>query len=278
MDNSNEFDELYNSLYDNIERYTDFNENDEISIDRHNEGIHDLVDISLNIEAWYRITQSLMKMLFELEQDEKLSTNQKRIYHEKRKLFGWDKVKSKSDLIDKNLDNSSPFTRLARAFDYKGMAFRREEKRIKALNEFYDNRFKNRMRKKHEKYGAGYIKLKDQEMFLLSDVMRDLRDIETGGSYKTFIDEDGSISALYAESQENEYRALQEIKAVKTLGYRLQEIENILHDDIALHKPTKAIMEEVVYKAISVGYTAGINSNTTQLLMKSKENNTTDNR
>lgn len=284
-DNSNNsdstFEELYKKLCEQIDFWVDYeadskSESDFPHVSTGSEYpytmLEDVMSEAENLAQWYSITQSLMKMLYKLEQDGKLTTNQKRIYHEKRKLFGWDKVKSDGDMIDSKLDRESPYTQLVWVMGRDCMAYRREEKAVHDINERSKQWAKDYHKKFYKDIGDPYMRFTESAIVALAFVMHDLRNLERDGG-RVFIDDDSGVSDLYRESEELEAQALKDIKDVKVLSQRLDELLSILERDPAMRVRKVTLENEVIYKAIQLGYTAGLNANTTEMLRKMKADN-----
>ncbi len=271
------FEEIYNKLCEHIDslvRYEAGSDSDYPHLSAPDEYpyamLEDAIDEAENVARWYSITQSLMKMLYKLEQDGKLTTNQKRIYHEKRKLFGWDKVKSDGDMIDSKLDRESPYTQLCWLIERDCMAYKREDKAVQDINERGKQWQKNYDKKLFEKWGSDYIALTNILIGDLAMVMHKLRNLEDEGGSRTFIDENSGVSDLYKESEELEAQAMKDIRDIKVLSKRLDDLLSVLERDPAMKRRKVAIENEVIYKAIEIGYTAGLNANTTEMLRKTK--------
>ncbi len=271
------FEEIYNKLCETIDsmvRYEAGSDSDFPHLSNPDEYPFGMLEDSLNeaenVARWYSITQSLMKMLYKLEQDGKLTTNQKRIYHEKRKLFGWDKVKSDGDMIDSKLDSESPYTQLCWLVKRDCMAYRREDKAVQDINERAKQWQKNYDKQFYEKCGSDYIKYMDGSIHLLALVMHKLRNLEDEGGSRTFIDENSGVSDLYKESEELEAQAMKDIRDIKVLSKRLDDLLSVLERDPAMRVRKITLENDVVYKAIQLGYIAGLNANTTEMLRKTK--------
>lgn len=274
------FEEMFNKLCEQIDFWVDYEAGSETEFPHLSTGseypesmFEDVMSEAESIAQWYSITQSLMKMLYKLEQDGKLTTNQKRIYHEKRKLFGWDKVKSDGDMIDSKLNRESPYTQLVWLMGRDCMAYRREEKAVHDINERSKQWQKDYDKKFYKDIGDPYMRLTESAIITLAAVMHDLRNLEKDGGQRVFIDEDSGVSDLYRESKELEAQALKDIKDVKVLSQRLDELIEPLERDPAMR--ARKVTEEngVIYKAIQLGYTAGLNANTTEMLRKMKADN-----
>lgn len=263
-----EFRKAYLELIETIDGYSEY-EGDN--------GKYKLYGKAYELASWYNNTQSLVKLLYELEAAGKLTEKQKRTYHRKRKEFGWDKVKSEKDIIDKNLKSNSPYTQLVQLFERDCMAYRREQKDFERISDYLLGEQEKEAREFYEKHGKEQFERLNQKIKDLANVMDWLRDVESGGSIRTFIDEDSGVSALYKESEEVEAQALQDIQDIRVLSERvnnlLSEVETNLGNAPAMKRLKVSLENEVIYKAIQIGYTAGLNANTTEMLRKMKADN-----
>ena len=194
------------------------------------------------VKEWYSITQSVMKLLFKLKKEGRLDpeggNNEKRVFNKALSDFGWN-PKQKEELLEANLDSNSPYYRLSELCELDNMITFRNEKKM------------NVIRKNLESY-FGEAKEEDKPI--------------------CFLDGSSEIYYLYAESKEVSNQAKNDVDEVEPLKRRRESIVQEL-DKTPFLKNYLPIIESVIDKSIALGYTAGINANTTQTLRKMKECN-----
>ncbi len=271
--NESEFEEVYSKLCETIDFWCDYKSEDfdDVFLD-------DVGDKAHNLASWYNNTQSLMKLLYELEAAGKLTDKQKRTYHRKRKEFGWDKVKSEKDFIDSNLNTDSPYAQLVTLFEHDCMAYRRKKKVFQAIDDHYKEWQKQQARELCKDGGLSSLQLRQFAISDLAYTMARLREVEADGGLRTYIDENSGVSDLYKESEEVEAQALKDIQDIRVLTERLNKLLELIDNDPAMKRRKVAIENEVIYKAIEIGYTAGLNANTTQMLRRSNDGNSSGNK
>ena len=230
------------------------------------------------ITKWYDITQRVMKLLFKIKKEGRLDpeggNNEKRVFNNALRDFGWGNVKSEEKLSWKTLDSSSPYTEVAREWKKEAMASKVSLKARALIDEKFEDKYKKDIEELYSgEVSQEYLKLKRHEFLYLAWVMKSLRDIEDGGNTRSFIDETDDVSRLYLASSYDEERALNDIHDVKVLSERLGNLYSEVDDFFIKSAYQEYIKDVVIYRALQIGYTAGINANTTQTLRKMRECN-----
>ena len=229
-----------------------------------------------SITEWFDITQRLMKLLYKLKEENRntdiLDPGDLKIINKAIKDFGWSNQLKTGEFYADNLDQNSPYVMLSELHDIENgitNKVKREEKKV-------NKEIEKELRQKADSFvdediKRDYLKLTSEEYIHLARVMNQLRHVDN--DMRSFIDENIDIYDLYAEYEKDEAQALKDIRDIKALSVRLDDILTGLDGDPALKRRRDPIIKEIIYKAISLGYTAGINANTTEKLREKGSNN-----
>ena len=289
----NEIRELLNLAVNNIgdpygaSRFTDYYGLNYASFgiddDPRYEEVYSTENMKSEIDRWYNITQSVMKILFTLKNEQKLDVNQRRTFNRAMKAFGWENCKKVEDITFRNIDEESPYIQLSEMSEIITCAIRdfRKQRQRNGLD----------IRKEQKEYlnsiddekKLEYMRLKVQEFDQLATVMDDLRAYSkeeqdgriTGQEERIYLDDSREVGELYKATKHNELQALADIHQVSVLTQRFTQLAEEC-DNHPYLRDFHSIVEEIIYKSISLGYSAGINANTTAALRRMKEDNKSD--
>ena len=216
----------------------DAEQREEISLD----------NIEKAISKWYQITQSCMKMLLELKNDKKLSRNQAVTFNKNLKEFGWyEQAKSKNGLVEEPLDIDCPYVMLQQEFGIEKMNFKRRKKVFDGIEKVLNKRM---------------VKFKEEE------------------KEKSLLFETGGIGNLYAEYESISQQAKADIEEIEVLKSRKDALCDDMRKNVGIFKRDAIFdpfVEMYIDRAIALGYSAGLNANTTRILREMKQNNSSDN-
>ena len=233
------------------------------------------------LNSWYNITQSMAKIL--LKELDNLDEKNARTAKTDIKKFGW-VVYDTSCLRESDLIDGSPYHTIRNYWDIENTAISKKRKRFAAEWDQINKDVKAQIAEKcpvTQEEREHYARLKADEFFLLAQVMDEIRRFENPwfDEKKEYLDENSGVSALYAESKELEAQALRDIDAVGGLAKRFDELHTKLDSSKVLgqERYRRWIDEEIIYKAIAIGYTAGINANTTKMLRNNQQRNASNN-
>lgn len=214
--------------------YPDAEEREEISLNR----------VERAIKEWYQITQSTMKILFDLKKSNKpMSDNQKDIFNTNLKKFGWHDIKDKKDIVAdfEHLDDvHSPYCVLSNEFGIANTMFNKRKKMV------------DRVTKKV----SGWSKSYKEEL------------------YKQTIDESGGIGDLYRASEYISEKAKTDVEDFPILKDRYDELFSDLENlggSFSKGEYIEGFVDTFIRRAIEIGYTAGMNANITEMWRKTNK-------
>lgn len=236
--------------------------------------------VSKCISDWYNITRTFARILLDQKKDHKLDKDQLRQFNKALDKFGWTKAKSKEELHQEKLDSNSPYIGLSEQFFIKNMVIQRGLASGKRSTREYYLEQKEYIESLTEEEKIRWLKAKRKEFELLGLVMDEA--IYLPAEERTYIDESSDVSKLYQSTPEDRARAMTDINEVKALNERKQMLYSMYIDSKEpLDKHREIITKELIEEAIALGYTAGINANTTEVLRRAKgistDYNTSDN-
>lgn len=226
------------------------------------------------IKSWYDITQRLIKLLYELENNYGIDKEQRRRFHNAVDDFGWSEQKKNGEFLQKNLSPDSPYMILSYLYKVENTVNRKQ------LKETEEAMKKNCLVSSvPEDKESEYLNLTEMEIHLLTEVFSRLSDLED--PKRAFVDETSDVSKLYFENKNDSEQALKDIESIKVLSERLNDLREKLNNIKSISRYPESLQSwienEIIYKAIQIGYTAGINANTTQILRRMRADNSSDN-
>lgn len=210
----------------------------------------EMEEIKLNrvdeaIKNWYSITQSTMKILFDLKQSKApMNDNQRDIFNKNLAAFGWFEIQDKKELVEKpdHLDDvDSPYYILSNEFKAANMAHKRRK-------EATDNALKG--------LKAWLEKSKEKV-------------------YEQTIDASGGIGDLYRASDYISRKAKADIDEFPILKDRYDELYGDLRNiggSFSKDEYVEGFVEAFIMRAIDIGYAAGMNAQVTEMWRKTKQN------
>ena len=227
------------------------------------------------IKDWYDITQRLANLLFELDSnDYRLDKEQRRKFHKALDDFGWSEQKKSGVFHQDNLDPNSPYMILSYLYGVENTV---NKKQLKELDEA--KKVNTLVSSVPEEKESEYSDLSGVAFYLLTEVFSRLSDLDD--PKRIFIDENSDVKLLYSRNQHDEEQALNDINDIHVLSERFYDLLQKLNNISALSRHPGSlnhwIEHEIIYEAIALGYTAGINANTTQTLRKMKKGNKSNN-
>lgn len=231
------------------------------------------------IMKWYGITQSALKLLFELkkEKGKELDPNQKRIINKNLKEFGWSDVKKKEDIIEKNLSDESPYIELSEQFFIHNMVIERGFARGRRETREYYEEQKKYVDSLTEEDKLRWLEAKKKEFELLAYVMDEA--ICLPDEERIYLDESSDIGKIYASTPQDRTKAMADLNEVKVLKERKEDIYiKHVYTNKYLNEHRETISRELIEDCIALGYTAGLNANTTEILRRNRFGNRKSNR
>ena len=225
-----------------------------------------------SIDKWYDVTQRLIKLLYKVKSGYRLDNNEQRIFNDAVKAFGWGNQIKTGEFNQKTLDPDSPYLLLSVLYDIE-RTYTKEQR--ESLKEAVNVSCLVNSAPEDEASQAEYRNLKTTQFMLLAQVSAALRDLDEPRS--KHIDISSDVQKLYLASEYYETKVHDDIEDIPVLKERyddlLQKLDNIKTISRYPESNKEWIKNEIIYKALSIGYTAGINANTTETLRRMNGSN-----
>ena len=234
--------------------------------------------VKKKISNWYSITQSLCQVLMKLKNEHKIDDpDLLRRFNYALKRFGWGEAKKPEDLYEDKLEACSPYVELSEQFFIKNMIVQRGISAGEREVRKYYKEQKEYVDSLTEEDKLRWLEAKKKEFELFAYVMDEA--MFKPDEERIYLDESSDVSKIYASTPQDRAKAMTDINEVKALKERYEDIFfNHVDKNRYLNSHRETIMRELIEECIALGYTAGLNANTTEILRRNRLSNTKSNR